>query len=75
VKRVAWSANGAVNIARGRLGGASVVVLLADKEAAPAASTRFGFVGRLSRDPAERRRKRAERGAGGRDFQRPANLS
>jgi signal transduction histidine kinase len=75
VKRVAWSANGAVNIARGRLGGASVVVLLADKEAAPAAPTRFGFVGRLSRDPAERRRKRAERGAGGRDFQRPANLS
>jgi signal transduction histidine kinase len=62
VKRVAHSANGAVNIARGRMGGASVVVLLSDAEAAPPAPTRFGFVGRLSRDPAERRRRRAEKG-------------
>jgi signal transduction histidine kinase len=62
VKRVAHSANGAVNIARGRLGGASVVVLLADGQSAVPASTRFGFVGRLSRDPAERRRRRAEKG-------------
>jgi signal transduction histidine kinase len=74
VKRVAHSANGAVNIDRGRLGGASVVVLLADAEAETPSSTRFGFVGRLSRDPAEKRRRRAERGAGRPDFQRPANL-
>jgi signal transduction histidine kinase len=74
VKRVAHSAGGAVNIDRGRLGGASVVVLLADAEAESPSSTRFGFVGRLSRDPAERRRRRAERGGGRPDFQRPANL-
>jgi signal transduction histidine kinase len=74
VKRVAHSANGAVNIARGRLGGASVVVLLADAEATPPSPTRFGFVGRLSRDPAERRRKRAERGDADSQLQGPASL-
>jgi signal transduction histidine kinase len=74
VKRVAHSANGAVNIARGRLGGASVVVLLADAETAPQSASRFGFVGRLSRDPAERRRKRAERGAADRQLHGPASL-
>jgi signal transduction histidine kinase len=74
VKRVAHSANGAVNIARGRMGGASVVVLLADAEAPPPAPSRFGFVGRLSRDPAERRRRRAERGTGRSELHGPANL-
>jgi signal transduction histidine kinase len=74
VKRVAHSANGAVNIARGRLGGASVVVLLADAEAPPPPASRFGFVGRLSRDPAERRRKRAERGAVDGQLHGPASL-
>ncbi|MDT5035555.1 MAG: hypothetical protein QOE03_740 [Micromonosporaceae bacterium] len=74
VKRVAHSANGAVNIARGRMGGASVVVLLADAEAPAPPPTRFGFVGRLSRDPAERRRKRAEQGANGSHLQGPASL-
>jgi signal transduction histidine kinase len=74
VKRVAHSANGAVNIDRGRLGGASVVVLLADAETAPPSPTRFGFVGRLSRDPVERRRKRAERGDGDSQLQGPASL-
>jgi signal transduction histidine kinase len=74
VKRVAHSANGAVNIARGRMGGASVVVLLADAEADAAPPARFGFVGRLSRDPAERRRKRAQRGAAESQLQGPANL-
>jgi signal transduction histidine kinase len=74
VKRVAYGANGAVNIARGRLGGASIVVLLADAEWTPPAPSRFGFVGRLSRDPAERRRRRAERGAAGSEVERAANL-
>jgi signal transduction histidine kinase len=63
VKRVAYSANGAVDIGRGELGGASIVVLLTDAEPAAPAPSRLGFVGRLSRDPAERRRRRAERGA------------
>jgi signal transduction histidine kinase len=75
VKRVAYSANGAVNIARGRMGGASIVVLLADAEWTPPAPTRFGFVGRLSRDPAERRRRRAEKGTGDSRLHGPANLS
>jgi signal transduction histidine kinase len=75
VKRVAHAAGGAVDIARGRLGGASVVVLLPDAEAAPSPVSRLGFVGRLSRDPAERRRRRAERGAVDRQLHRPASLS
>jgi signal transduction histidine kinase len=74
VKRVAYSANGAVNIARGRMGGASIVVLLADAEWAPPAPSRFGFVGRLSRDPAERRRRRVEKGAVDSELHGPANL-
>ncbi|MET7673134.1 HAMP domain-containing sensor histidine kinase [Micromonospora luteifusca] len=40
-KRVALQANGSVSIDRARLGGASVVMLLADPEATPAARTRF----------------------------------
>jgi signal transduction histidine kinase len=75
VKRVAYSANGAVNIARGRLGGASIVVLLADAEWTPPASSRLGFVGRLSRDPAERRRKRAEKDGAESPLHGSANLS
>jgi signal transduction histidine kinase len=75
VKRVAHSANGAVNIDKGRLGGASVVVLLADAEATTPAPPRLGFVGRLSRDPAERRRRRAQRGTRGSQLQGPASLS
>jgi signal transduction histidine kinase len=55
VKRVAIAGRGAVNIGRGRLGGASVVILLADTERPAATTTRFGFVGRLSREPGERR--------------------
>jgi hypothetical protein len=51
-----------------------VVVLLADAEADAAPPARFGFVGRLSRDPAERRRKRAQRGAAESQLQGPANL-
>jgi hypothetical protein len=48
------AASGAVNIDRGRLGGASVVVLLADADSPPASGSRFGLVGRLSRDPVDK---------------------
>ncbi|MEV5768426.1 HAMP domain-containing sensor histidine kinase [Micromonospora sp. NPDC052213] len=45
-KRVALQANGSVSIDRARLGGASVVMLLADPEATPRQVSRFGLVGR-----------------------------
>jgi hypothetical protein len=47
--------NGAVNIGRSRFGGASVVVLLPDAETPPQSGSRFGLVGRLSREPGKRR--------------------
>ena len=54
-QRLAAGVNGAVNIGRSRFGGASVVVLLPDAEAPPtAAGSRFGLVGRLSREPGRR---------------------
>ena len=56
VRRVAVAGKGAVNIGRGRLGGASVVILLADAERPSTTGTRFGLVGRLSREPGEQRR-------------------
>lgn len=49
-RRVAQQANGSVSIDRARLGGASVVMLLADPEAAPKQVSRFGLVGRLARE-------------------------
>jgi signal transduction histidine kinase len=58
VKRVAVAGKGAVNIGTGTLGGASVVILLADAEqpAEPVTTgSRFGLVGRLSREPSERK--------------------
>jgi len=59
VRRVAVAGRGAVNIGTGKLGGASVVILLEDAEPAQPASSgsRFGLVGRLSREPSERHRK------------------
>ncbi|MER5334687.1 HAMP domain-containing sensor histidine kinase [Micromonospora sp. NPDC002717] len=45
-RRVALQANGSVSIDRARLGGASVVMLLADPEATPRQVSRFGLVGR-----------------------------
>ncbi|MFB9236772.1 ATP-binding protein [Plantactinospora siamensis] len=48
--RVARQANGSVSIARARLGGASVVMLLADPDATPKQVSRFGLVGRLARE-------------------------
>jgi signal transduction histidine kinase len=49
-RRVARQASGSVSIDRARLGGASVVMLLADPEAAPRQVSRFGLVGRLARE-------------------------
>jgi signal transduction histidine kinase len=60
VRRVAVAGRGAVNVGRGALGGASVVILLADADPArqaPTAGSRFGLVGRLSREPGERRQR------------------
>lgn len=61
VKRVAEAGHGAVNIGQSRLGGASVVILMADADAQRPATTasRFGLVGRLSREPAEQRSNNA----------------
>ncbi|MBX7267962.1 HAMP domain-containing histidine kinase [Micromonospora sp. Llam7] len=53
-KRVALQANGSVSIDRARLGGASVVMLLADPEATPRQVSRFGLVGRMAREGASR---------------------
>ncbi|MFF5173018.1 ATP-binding protein [Micromonospora sp. NPDC000089] len=60
-KRVALQANGSVSIDRARLGGASVVMLLADPEAMPRQVNRFGLVGRMAR----------EQKTGGRRWPRP----
>ncbi|WDZ82244.1 HAMP domain-containing sensor histidine kinase [Micromonospora cathayae] len=49
-RRVALQANGSVSIDRARLGGASVVMLLADPEATPRQVNRFGLVGRMARE-------------------------
>lgn len=54
-KRVALQANGSVSIDRAGLGGASVVMLLADPEATPRPVNRFGLVGRMTRDAREQR--------------------
>jgi signal transduction histidine kinase len=54
-KRVAQQARGSVSLDRAQLGGASVVMLLADAEATPRQMSRFGLVGRLAREPGSRR--------------------
>jgi signal transduction histidine kinase len=61
VRRVAVAGKGTVNIGQGALGGASVIILLADADPAPepvATGSRFGLVGRLSREPGERKSRR-----------------
>jgi signal transduction histidine kinase len=64
VRRAAVAGQGGVNIDRARLGGASVVVLFADAEPARhIPRQRLGFVGRLSREPDERRWRRRAREA------------
>ncbi|TDC85324.1 HAMP domain-containing histidine kinase [Micromonospora sp. KC606] len=54
-KRVALQANGSVSIDRARLGGASVVMLLADPAATPRQVSRFGLVGRMAREVREQK--------------------
>ncbi|GAA2621211.1 HAMP domain-containing sensor histidine kinase [Dactylosporangium fulvum] len=60
VRRVAVQGNGTVNIGTSAtLGGASVVIVMTDADPAPKeqpTTSRFGLVGRLSREPSERRR-------------------
>ena len=56
-RRAAQSTGGSVSLDRARMGGASVVMLLADAEAPPKQASRFGLVGRMARerDPVRRR--------------------
>jgi signal transduction histidine kinase len=53
-RRAAQSAGGSVSLDRAAMGGASVVMLLADAEAAPKQASRFGLVGRLARERTNR---------------------
>ncbi|QSB16909.1 HAMP domain-containing histidine kinase [Natronosporangium hydrolyticum] len=56
-RRVAQTGGGSVSVGNGRLGGASVVMLLADAEAPPpSAPSRRGLIGRLTREPRLSRR-------------------
>ena len=53
-RRAAQSAGGSVSLDRAAMGGASVVMLLADAEATPKQASRFGLVGRLARERTNR---------------------
>jgi signal transduction histidine kinase len=53
-RRAAQSASGSVSLDRAAMGGASVVMLLADAEATPKQVSRFGLVGRLARERTSR---------------------
>jgi signal transduction histidine kinase len=57
-RRVAEAGGGSVNVDRARLGGASVVMLLADAEVGPRQPNRLGLIGRLTREPRGRGRSR-----------------
>jgi signal transduction histidine kinase len=59
-RRAAQATGGSVSLARSAMGGASVVMLLADAEAPPKQASRFGLVGRLARERDPARRKRRE---------------
>lgn len=64
VRRAAVAGRGTVDVARGRMGGTSIVILLADAEPPPTSARQlWGFVGRLSREPDERRWRRRARAA------------
>jgi signal transduction histidine kinase len=63
VRRAAVAGMGGVDIDRSRLGGTSIVVLLADAEPPAKSRQLWGFVGRLSREPEERRWGRHARAA------------
>jgi signal transduction histidine kinase len=49
-RRAAQSTGGSVSLDRAAMGGASVVMMLADAEAPPKTASRFGLVGRLARE-------------------------
>jgi signal transduction histidine kinase len=53
-RRAAQAAGGSVSLDRAAMGGASVVMLLADADAAPKQASRFGLVGRLARERTSR---------------------
>jgi len=53
-RRAAQAAGGSVSLDRAAMGGASVVMLLEDAEAAPKQASRFGLVGRLARERTNR---------------------
>jgi K+-sensing histidine kinase KdpD len=55
--RAAQATGGSVSLDRAAMGGASVVMLLADAEATPKQASRFGLVGRLARERDPIRRK------------------
>jgi signal transduction histidine kinase len=61
-RRVAQNTGGSVSLDRAAMGGASVVMLLADADATPKIPSRFGLVGRgrptRDKDPARRRWQR-----------------
>jgi signal transduction histidine kinase len=49
-RRAAQATGGSVSLDRAAMGGASVVMMLADAEAVPKQASRFGLVGRLARE-------------------------
>ncbi len=53
-RRAAQSTGGSVSLDRAAMGGASVVMLIADAEAVPKQASRFGLVGRRTRERANR---------------------
>ena len=56
-RRAAQSTGGSVSLDRAAMGGASVVMLLADAEATPRQVNRFGLVGRLARERDQGRKR------------------
>jgi signal transduction histidine kinase len=56
-RRAAQATGGSVSLDRAAMGGASVVMLLADAEAAPRQVNRFGLVGRLARERDQGRKR------------------
>jgi signal transduction histidine kinase len=64
VRRAALAGRGTVDIQRGALGGTSVLMLFADADPPqPSGRPLWGFVGRLSREPGERRFRRGAKAA------------
>jgi signal transduction histidine kinase len=63
-RRAAQSTGGSVSLDRSSMGGASVVMLLADADAMPRQANRFGLVGRLAREREHYRRDRDDSRSG-----------